>query len=203
MEPDWECVKWVEQGLDALENGHSTRKVAAWITEKSGHKISHQGIMNLWKIHRGPDTDKPSKLLQERAKDRKKAAPKGRTAKKVAAAKRKKADAKRVITMAEKRLAKIEGKDAQTNNVTDNLDFNVVKQNFNSQDIIFEPLPGPQTEFLAAPEREVLFGGAAGGSKTYSLLADPLRYFGNPNFNGLLLRRTNDELREIVWASTN
>ena len=59
LEPAWECIKWVEQGFDHLENGHSTRKVAAWITEKSGHKISHQGIMNLWNIHRGPDTDKP------------------------------------------------------------------------------------------------------------------------------------------------
>ena len=91
LEPDWECIKWVEQGFDYLENGHSTRKVAAWIIEKSGHKISHQGIMNLWNIHCGPETDKPSKLFKERAKESKKAAPKGRTAKKVAAAKRKKA----------------------------------------------------------------------------------------------------------------
>ena len=47
--------------------------------------------MNLWNIHCGPETDMPSKLLQERAKELKKAALKGRTAKKVAAAKRKKA----------------------------------------------------------------------------------------------------------------
>ena len=47
LEPDWECIKWVEQGFDHLENNHSNRKAAAWITEKSGHKISHQGIMNL------------------------------------------------------------------------------------------------------------------------------------------------------------
>ena len=66
LESDLECIKWVEQGFDYLENNHSTRKVAACITEKSGHKISHQGIMNLWNIHRGPSTDKPSKLLQER-----------------------------------------------------------------------------------------------------------------------------------------
>jgi hypothetical protein len=31
------------------------------------------------------------------------------------------------------------------------------------QNIIFKPNPGPQTFFLAAPEREVLYGGAAGG----------------------------------------
>ena len=118
--------------------------------------------MNLWNIHRGPDTDKPSKLLQQRAKEQKK----------VAVAKRRKADAKRMITMAEKKLVKTEGNNASNNTVTDNLDFNVVKQNFQPQDVIFEPLPGPQTEFLAAPEREVLFGGAAGGSKTYSLIAE-------------------------------
>lgn len=37
--------------------------------------------------------------------------------------------------------------------------------------------------------------------KSYALLADPVRYFGNKNFNGLLLRRTNDELRELIWKS--
>lgn len=31
------------------------------------------------------------------------------------------------------------------------------------KDIIFKPNEGPQTDFLAAGEREVLFGGAAGG----------------------------------------
>ena len=88
LEPDWECIKWVEQEFDYLENGHSTRKVAAWITEKSGHKISHQGIMNLWNIHCGPETDKPSKLFKERAQELKKAASKGKKAKKIAPAKR-------------------------------------------------------------------------------------------------------------------
>ena len=102
--------------------------------------------------------------------------------------------------MTKKKLAKLEGTDKQLTSISDNLDFNVVQQKFQQQDIVFEPLLGAQTEFLAAQEREVLFGGAVGGSKTYSLIADPLRYFGNPNFNGLLLRRTNDELREIQLA---
>lgn len=31
------------------------------------------------------------------------------------------------------------------------------------------------------------------------MIIDPLRYVENPNFNGLLLRRTTDELREIIW----
>ena len=199
--PDPEVVRWVEDALDHLDQGNSTRRVAAWLVEKTGKTISHQGIVNIWTAHRGPDSDNPSKLLKQRIKDRKKAAPKGKEAKKIAAAKRKKSDAKRVLTMTEKKLSKLEGKDAAPKNVSDDLDFNVVQQKFSSQDVVFEPLPGPQTEFLAAPEREVLFGGAAGGSKTYSLIADPLRYFGNGNFNGLLLRRTVDELREIQWAT--
>ena len=32
-----------------------------------------------------------------------------------------------------------------------------------TRDVIFAPNPGPQTEFLAASEQEVLYGGAAGG----------------------------------------
>ena len=28
-----------------------------------------------------------------------------------------------------------------------------------------------------------------------------MRYFDNPNFNGLILRRTNDELRELIFKS--
>ena len=34
------------------------------------------------------------------------------------------------------------------------------------QNIIFKPNEGPQTEFLAASEREVLYGGSAGGGKS-------------------------------------
>jgi hypothetical protein len=37
--------------------------------------------------------------------------------------------------------------------------------------------------------------------KSYGLLADPIRYFSNPNHNGIILRRTNDELRELIWKS--
>ena len=69
------------------------------------------------------------------------------------------------------------------------------------QPIIFKPNSGPQTEFLASSEREVLYGGAAGGGKSYALLADVLRYCDNPNHSALIIRRTNDELRELVHKS--
>ena len=67
---------------------------------------------------------------------------------------------------------------------------------------IFKPNPGPQWDFLAAPEREALYGGAAGGGKSYAMLVDPIANFCNvPGFSGILFRRTNDELRELITKS--
>lgn len=69
------------------------------------------------------------------------------------------------------------------------------------REIIFKPNAGPQTDFLASSEREVLFGGSAGGGKSYAILADALRDLGHPQFRGLILRRTTEELRELVQKS--
>src|SRR5690554_2368199 len=38
------------------------------------------------------------------------------------------------------------------------------------QDIIFQPNVGPQTEFLSASENQVLYGGSAGGGKSFAML---------------------------------
>ena len=61
--------------------------------------------------------------------------------------------------------------------------------------------PDHRRSFLAASEREVLYGGSAGGGKSYAMLADPLRYMGHPQFSGLLLRHTTEELRELIFKS--
>ena len=67
--------------------------------------------------------------------------------------------------------------------------------------ILFKPNEGPQTEFLAASEREVLYGGSAGGGKSFAMLADPLRFMTHSAFSGLLLRHTTEELRELIFKS--
>lgn len=70
-----------------------------------------------------------------------------------------------------------------------------------AQEVIFKPNPGPQTQFLSSSEQEVLYGGAGGGGKSYAMVADPVRYFNNPLFKGLLVRRTTEELRELISVS--
>ena len=70
-----------------------------------------------------------------------------------------------------------------------------------NQELVFSPNAGPQTDFLAAPEKEVLYGGAAGGGKSYAMLVDLLRYANNRNHRALLLRRTLSELTELIDQS--
>lgn len=48
-----------------------------------------------------------------------------------------------------------------------------IQEHVKSQEVIFKPNGGPQTEFLAASEREVFYGGARGGGKSYAMLVDP------------------------------
>ena len=85
--------------------------------------------------------------------------------------------------------------------LTSNIVEDVEKPTIEEQNVVFAPNKGPQTEFLAASEREVLYGGSAGGGKSFAMLADPLRYMGPSQFSGLLLRHTTEELRELIFKS--
>ncbi len=69
------------------------------------------------------------------------------------------------------------------------------------REIIFQPNSGPQTDFLSATEQEVLYGGSAGGGKSYAMVADPVRYLNNPQARMLLVRRSTEELRELISVS--
>ena len=71
----------------------------------------------------------------------------------------------------------------------------------NKESIVFKPNEGPQTDFLAASEQDVLYGGAAGGGKSYAMLVDPLRFMHRPSHRALLLRRSMPELRELIDKS--
>ena len=86
-----------------------------------------------------------------------------------------------------------------TTDVIDNVPPKV-KEEVNNN-ILFKPNDGPQTDFLAAPEIDVLYGGAAGGGKSYAMLVDPLRYAYRSAHRALILRRSMPELRELIDKS--
>ena len=92
----------------------------------------------------------------------------------------------------------LKGKDSavMTDKEVDTLPPNV--QEHVEDNIIFKPNDGPQTQFLAAPEREVFYGGARGGGKSYAMLIDPLRYCDKANHRALLIRRSMPELRDMI-----
>lgn len=63
------------------------------------------------------------------------------------------------------------------------------------------PQPGPQSEFVAADEDVVIYGGAAGGGKTYGLLLKAMRYIHEPSYTAVIFRRTTAQVRKVggLW----
>jgi predicted phage terminase large subunit-like protein len=57
------------------------------------------------------------------------------------------------------------------------------------------PQAGPQTEFLGCPADIAIYGGAAGGGKTFALLLEPLRHHKNSRFGGVIFRRNTTMVR--------
>jgi predicted phage terminase large subunit-like protein len=51
------------------------------------------------------------------------------------------------------------------------------------------PQAGPQEAFLSSPADIVIYGGSAGGGKTYGLLLEPLRHVSNDEFGAVIFRR--------------
>ena len=145
---------------------------------------------------------KPKKIVKRKAKRSAKEVL-ARTRKKVAKAEQTLRSAKTHAENTKKRLLTInkalDGKEQQliTQDVIDEAPKSI-QEHISQQKVIFKPNKGPQTNFLAASEREVFYGGARGGGKSYAMLIDPLRYCHKENHRALLLRRTMPELRDLI-----
>lgn len=70
----------------------------------------------------------------------------------------------------------------------------------NSPNVIWTPQPR-QAKFLARPEYEALYGGAAGGGKSWALLMWILEPYQIKSYQGLILRKTIPELEELITVS--
>lgn len=57
------------------------------------------------------------------------------------------------------------------------------------------PQAGPQTEFLTTAADIAIYGGAAGGGKSFALLLEPLRHYHNARFGAVIFRRNSTMIR--------
>jgi predicted phage terminase large subunit-like protein len=57
-----------------------------------------------------------------------------------------------------------------------------------------QPQPGPQRMFLSSTADFTIYGGAAGGGKTWALLLEPLYHIDNPEFAAVIFRRTYPQI---------
>ncbi len=74
----------------------------------------------------------------------------------------------------------------------------------------FEPLyltpqPGPQTAFMCSSADIVIYGGAAGGGKTFALLLEGLRHKDIAGFSGVVFRKNYTQITNSggLWEAAN
>lgn len=208
-------VKLLDKALDLLDQGDPLVPTSDWLNSEiqkleleEDCSISFMGLRSIWRAQRPQAPSHIARKKLEKSRRRKKPLTRQQILEKNR--KKKIAEEKRKITYAKKRINKLADEIEIISSVKDNsvveidyniLDYSTLPAEAKEEKPVFEPNPGPQTEFLMAPQLEVLYGGSAGGGKSYALLADPVRHFGNKHFNGLLVRRTTEELRELIWKS--
>jgi phage terminase large subunit-like protein len=73
-----------------------------------------------------------------------------------------------------------------------------------TETVNIRPQPGAQERFLSSTADITIYGGAAGGGKSYALLLEPLRHVQNPDFGALVLRRTTPEITNVggLWEES-
>ena len=175
------------------------REAALQLSEEAGRSISHVGLSKIVKKLEPPPP--PSKYRYSAEQKRKMQLAK----------KQKEIQKAKDKILAKERKLKIEqdvikkATEATQSNVVLEEDLKTVapslQEVIRNSKIIFHPNEGPQTDFLAADEKDVLYGGAAGGGKSYAMIVDPLRYAHKKAHRALILRRSMPELREMIDKS--
>lgn len=70
---------------------------------------------------------------------------------------------------------------------------------------ILKPQEGPQETFLSTSADIAIYGGAAGGGKTYALLLEAARHTNNPKFGAVIFRRQSIQITQEggLWDSSH
>ena len=171
------------------EQKYSLREAAKLISQETGRKISHVAVKNYIDSDPSLEEQHKKKLAQRKAKIAK--------AKKALYVKERKVKAQeQVIKKATEQSSSHIVTEEELNEVPTD-----VQEQIRDAKVVFSANEGPQTDFLAADEKDVLYGGAAGGGKSYAMLVDPLRYAHKKAHRALILRRSMPELREMIDKS--
>jgi predicted phage terminase large subunit-like protein len=69
---------------------------------------------------------------------------------------------------------------------------------------VIRPQPGPQEAFLSTEADICIYGGAAGGGKSYALEMEPLRHVANPRFGAVIFRRNSKQITAMggLWDTS-
>jgi len=188
-----------------IEKKYSLREASTLIQEETGRKLNHVSLktyVDKSLAEQGIEIKKPTYGKQYKRKlalDKK--AKELRKAKKALEQKEKKLKVEQEV-LSKTVTPKKQSVDGQvlTEDKLETL-TPTVEEELRNHNVVFHPNDGPQTEFLAADEKDVLYGGAAGGGKSYAMLVDPLRYAHRKAHRALILRRSMPELRELIDKS--
>ncbi len=183
-------LKVLQKYLQGIkEQKYSLREASRLIEQETERKISHVSLKNY--LDSGPSLEETHK-------------------KKLARKKTKLDKDKKNLQQKEQRLKSQQNvlkkaTEKTSSNIVSEEDLQEVEpsiqETIKNSKVIFHPNEGPQTDFLAAGEKDVLYGGAAGGGKSYAMIIDPLRYCHKKAHRALIIRRSMPELREMIDKS--
>ena len=167
----------------------SLREASSLIQQETNRKLSHVSLKNY--IDKGPSLESRRKKTLAKKK------------KELAQAKKKLKEKETRLKTEQEVLKKATEKTTSKVVTEDELQTTTssIQETLKNSKVIFHANEGPQTDFLAAGEKDVLYGGAAGGGKSYAMIIDPLRYCHKKAHRALILRRSMPELREMIDKS--
>jgi hypothetical protein len=173
IQPDFDNIPYFEEVFDLLETrACSWREGTAWINNRCVMSISHMTLKAVYNRHRKPFSSVDLRATPAQAKNLKKA--------------QKVSTAKYNFKKAQREYEELKGSKTKAENTPkrEAVDYDFTKVPANV-DIIFEPNPGPQTDFLASSETQVLYGGAAGGETKVLVFLPPFRVICQNKFREL------------------
>jgi hypothetical protein len=209
LHPDIKKLEALEKAFDYLDNGASLGKTAAWVEQQCGHSISTVALKK--KYDSDPTREEGHKKRQKLIANYRdnNINRKGLHRDEEGVLKFQITHTRRKLNVKERNLKKLrEARDDAVASIQlPQRPEESKPEPVLSAEVIpdvkkyITPNEGPQTEFLAAAEFEVLYGGAAGGGKSHAIVIDPLRTAHLKGHRPITFRRTNDELRELIWMS--